>query len=220
VDVAGIGYHPTREERMDLTLYTAPGSRGLVCEWLLEELGLVHDKVVVDLGAGEHKSPGHLRIHPLGAVPALVVEGLPIMETLAICLFLSEHDTRQRLAPVPTGAKRAKWLQWMVYSVTTLESAIVPVFSRAMLLPRADRRSAATQTEQQRFSALLAPLEQPMQRGSVLETGFGAVDLCLSCRLLWAEQVGLLPDPDATARVYLAHHLERPAYARVVDESS
>ena len=203
---------------MDLTLYTAPGSRGLVCEWLLEELGLAHKKVLVDLAAGEHKSPEHLRIHPLGAVPALVVDGLPIIEPLAICLFLAEQDVLGRLAPIPAGAKRARWLQWMVYTVTTLEQALVPAFSRAMQMVAADRRAAATTAEQQRFSELLAPLNQQLMRGSVLEGGFGAVDICLCCRLLWAEQVGLLPDPESDARIYLARHLQRTAYTRVVGD--
>jgi glutathione S-transferase len=203
---------------MKLTLYTAPGSRGLVCEWLLEELNLAHTKVIVDLAAGEHKSAEHLQIHPLGAVPALVVDGLPIMETLAICLFLAELDIHERLAPVPKGASRARWFQWMVYTVTTLESALVPAFSRAMQQTSGDGRTAATGKERQRFRELLEPLDQQLRRGSILESGFGAVDICLCCRLLWAEQVGLLPDPDSTSRVYLARHLQRSAYSRAVQD--
>ena len=200
---------------MKLTLYTAPASRGFVCEWLLEELELPHDKVIVDLAAGEHKRPDYLRIHPLGAVPALVVDELAIIETLAISLFLAENDSHRRLAALPTGALRAKWMQWMVYTVLTLESALVPPFTRAMGMKPGTRRDAATAQEQETFRALLAPLDVQLRRGTIMEEGFGVVDVCLACRLLWAEGVGLLPDPSSPAKSYLGTHLQRPAYVQV-----
>ena len=170
---------------MELTLYTARGSRGLVCEWLLEEIGLPYTRVEVDLAARAHKSAEHLRVHPLGAVPALLVDGQPIIETLAIRLFLAERDARGRLARPPvTGAARARWLQWMVYPAVTLEPALVPAFSRGLAIPEADRPGVATSDERARFAELLVPLEGCMSRGAIAEVGFGAADVGLCCRLL------------------------------------
>jgi glutathione S-transferase len=199
---------------MELILYSAQASRGLVCEWLLEELSLPYTLKELDLAAGAHKSEAYLKIHPLGSVPALVVSGRPIIETLAIRMFLAEQDTLGKLAPVPVGASRGAWLQWMVYPVVTLEPALVPAFMRGLAVPEEKRRTVASISEQQKFAELLKPLHDRMVTGCVFPEGFGAVDIGLCCRLLWADQVGLLPDPDSPALTYLARHTKRDAFVR------
>ena len=59
---------------MTWTLYTAARSRGFMCEWLLEEIGRPYDVVRLDLQAGDARTAAYRAIHPLGAVPALVVD--------------------------------------------------------------------------------------------------------------------------------------------------
>ena len=59
--------------------------------WGLELKGVPHEKVAVNLLAGEEKSPEHLARNPSGYVPALVVEGHPPLgESLAILEWLEE----------------------------------------------------------------------------------------------------------------------------------
>jgi glutathione S-transferase len=199
---------------MELMLYTGPASRGLVCEWLLEELGVPYTRVIVDLEGKEHKSAAYLKIHPLGSVPALVVDGVPMMETLAIRLFLAEQDIHKKLAPVPNGTERSVWLQWMIYPVVTLEPALVSAFMRGFKMPASERKNAATPDEQRRFLELLEPLAIPMARGCIQREGFGSADIGLCCRLLWASEVGLIPS-DHPSMDYLRNHMSRESYRRV-----
>ncbi len=82
---------------MELVLYTADNSRGFLVEWLLEELEAPYRRELLDLSAGEQKREAYLAIHPLGAVPALVVDGRPMMESL-------EHRKFKALSPsIPTS---------------------------------------------------------------------------------------------------------------------
>ena len=42
------------------TLYWSPGSASLCVHWMLIELGEQHDKVLVNIEAGEHRKPEYL----------------------------------------------------------------------------------------------------------------------------------------------------------------
>ena len=111
---------------MKLVLYTAARSRGLMVEWLLEELGVPYERTMLDLAAGEHKAEAYTALHPLGAVPTLTVDGVPMMESLAICLFLADNFSKSSLAPALSESTRADYLQWMVYATATILTHIFP----------------------------------------------------------------------------------------------
>ncbi|WYX53323.1 glutathione S-transferase N-terminal domain-containing protein [Achromobacter xylosoxidans] len=76
-----------------LTLYHAPRSRSFRILWLLEELGVPYDTEMVSIrrrdGSG-HIPPDYIDIHPHGKVPALVHDGVPVFETPAIALYLTD----------------------------------------------------------------------------------------------------------------------------------
>ena len=52
-------------------LYTNPGSRGKIAEWILAELHVPYETVLLDMRKGEHKAPTYLAINPWGKVPAM-----------------------------------------------------------------------------------------------------------------------------------------------------
>jgi glutathione S-transferase len=54
-----------------IKLYTNPGSRGKISEWVLSELKLPYETVILDMRSGEHKTPEYLEINPFGKVPAM-----------------------------------------------------------------------------------------------------------------------------------------------------
>jgi glutathione S-transferase len=60
-----------------------------------EELGVEYDYVHVELGKGEQKTPEHLARHPFGKIPVLEHNGNTIVESAAICRYLSRlHDNK------------------------------------------------------------------------------------------------------------------------------
>lgn len=63
-------------------------------ELMLSLLGLPHQLINVDLQRGEHRSPQHLALNPLGQVPVLVDAGTALSDSNGILVYLA-----QRYAP-------------------------------------------------------------------------------------------------------------------------
>ncbi len=204
---------------MELVLYTANNSRGFLVEWLLEEIGEPYRRELLDLSAGEHKQEPYLAIHPLGVVPALVVDGRPIIESLAISLFLADAFPAAGLAPAAGGPERGAYYQWMVYATATVEPSLSAAFIRGLGCAPAERRSCATAEECSAFAAVLRPVEPGMTRGHLLESGGSAADIVLATELYWANQVGLLAESEA-ARHYLSALMDRPSFRRALSRSA
>jgi glutathione S-transferase len=198
---------------MELILYTANMSRGFMVEWLLEELETPYTRKVIDLFSGYTQSEEYRAIHPLGSVPALIVDGIPHMESLAMMLFLADSFAEAQLAPTLSSKHRSAYLQWMVYCTATIEPALGPAFVRSLSRPKSERKNTATESETDKFHRTLEPLSQAMGNPSILPTGFSAVDVLLSAELYWADQVGLVAShPIASA--YLKRMTSRPAFQR------
>ncbi len=59
--------------------------------WALEEPGIPYEKVKFDLAVGYQRKPEYLAINPHEKVPALVIDGVPMFESLAMLLFRGER---------------------------------------------------------------------------------------------------------------------------------
>lgn len=198
---------------MALTLFTAPRSRGFCCEWLLEESGFDFEVTRLDLLAGEARSQEHRKIHPLGAVPALLLDGRPMFESVAICIALADRVAGYRLAPPIDDPERGQWLQWMVYAVATMEPKIAAPYIRSLTVEKRNWSTIATAEECEAFGVILEPLREGILRNSMLERGFSAADILVGSELYWASQVGLL-NPYSWAKPYLEGLMHRPAFQR------
>ncbi|WP_254595021.1 glutathione S-transferase family protein, partial [Achromobacter animicus] len=111
-----------------LTLYHAPRSRSFRILWLLEELGVPYDTEMVSIRG--HDSTGHMPadyidIHPHRKVPALVHDGVPVFETPAIAVYLTDLFPQAGLGPVVGDPQRGPYLTWLAYSTGVFEPAMV-----------------------------------------------------------------------------------------------
>ena len=84
-----------------LTFYTHPMSRGRVVRWMLEEIGLPYETVLLDYDTGM-KAPDYRAINPMGKVPAIRHGDTVVTENAAICMYLAELVPGKQLAP-PAG---------------------------------------------------------------------------------------------------------------------
>ncbi len=106
-----------------LTLYTAPGTAGLVVHWLLIEFDVPHELRLLDLAAREHKTDEYLKLNPNGVVPTLLVDGEPLYESAALVLHLADAFPAAGFAPPPGTLQRALYYQWLVHLANTLQPA-------------------------------------------------------------------------------------------------
>ncbi len=72
----------------DITLFAAPGSCSRVTTIVLEEIGVPFTYELVRFMKGFHKSPAYKAVNPKGKVPALVVDGAALTETVALVSYL------------------------------------------------------------------------------------------------------------------------------------
>lgn len=105
-----------------LTLYHAPQSRSSRIVWLLEELNADYEIVYTAIprmdgsGAADPNNP-----HPEGKVPTLVHDGVLIMESIAIALYLADLYPDAGLAPPVNSPARGPYLTWLAYYAGVVE---------------------------------------------------------------------------------------------------
>ena len=190
-----------------MKLYYAPNTRALRPRWLLEEAGLPYELVTVDMQKGEHRQPAHLKVHPLGAVPALEDEGVTLIESAAICLYLADKAADKRLAPPVGTPARGRYYQWMVYAMATLEPAVLD-------LARA-KDDAAKQAATARCAEVARPVESALGDQFLLGADFTAADVMIGSIFGWGSRMGAF-DPAQLPKIaaYTKRCVERPAFKK------
>lgn len=89
---------------MHITLAFAPGSCARVPMIALEELGVPYEKRLIRFMKGEHKSPDYRRLNPAGKVPALIIDGKPLAQNVAILTWLARSFPEAGLLPLTGDA--------------------------------------------------------------------------------------------------------------------
>ncbi len=198
---------------VSLTLYYSPNTRATRVAFMLEELGVPYERVVLDFAKGEHKTPEYLRIHPHGWVPALVDGETIIHETAAICLHLADRFADRGLAPPVGSPERGTYYQWVVYSVATVEPSLADVFFQ-LERPAEQRDEAILRSARERFGLAAAVLASALRgRTYLLGEQFSAADVMVGAMLVWAGAMGLLQgQPELEA--YVGRIRSRPAFGR------
>ncbi|GAX84890.1 hypothetical protein CEUSTIGMA_g12311.t1 [Chlamydomonas eustigma] len=114
-----------------IKLYTNPGSRGKIPEWVLSELNLPYETVLLDMRSGEHKAPKYLEINPFGKVPAMEDGDLKLFESGGILLHLAS-----KYGQLPQD-QLSKAFQWTLFANSTLSPALFEKQAQMpqMLLP-------------------------------------------------------------------------------------
>ena len=109
---------------MSYVLYYSPSSASMVVHWMLIELGVPFEAVLVDIETGAQRAAEYRRLSPAGRVPTLVVDGVAYTESAALLMLLAERHPEAALAPAPGSTERARWLEQMVYLANTLAPAM------------------------------------------------------------------------------------------------
>ena len=192
-----------------MKLYHAHQTSAFRCRWMLEELGAPHELVNLSLGAGEHKQPGYLQVHPLGSVPALVDGDRTYIESAAIVMHLADKDPEQRFAPPVGSPERGHYYQWILFAMTNLDHAIHTPYLRYLF-----QQKTATTDEREVLARNLAVTDDLLRRQPFLVgERFTAADVVFGGLILWAEACGLLLGREPQVS-YLERLKARPAFQR------
>jgi glutathione S-transferase len=197
-----------------MKLYSAPNTRAIRPRWLLEELEVSYVLERLDLSKGEHKSLDYTKIHPHGAVPALVDGSLAMFESAAIVMYLADKYPEKGLAPAPGSPDRGLYYQWILYTMTTLEPPVVEYFMNTRMLPEEKRSARAVEEALAKFDDIAKVLEHELRGKEFIVGGkFSAADVMLASLLSWARPMGML-DKHTELGAYASRLSDRPAYKR------
>ncbi len=126
---------------------------------VLEEAGLPYELRIVDIRAGEHRTPEFLAVNPAGYVPALVTpEGEVLHEAAAIMLYLADRHQLEDLAPPPGNLLRGRFYSHLFFHTSDIRPASKRSFyPERYTLDPADTervREAARMAARERLSVL------------------------------------------------------------------
>jgi glutathione S-transferase len=190
-----------------LTLYHGSPSRSSIALWMLEEVGEPYDIHLLSFAKGENRAPEYLAINPMGKVPALTDGDVALGESAAICTYIADRYPETKLAPGVTDPLRARYLQWMFFSPSCIEPALIQIFTKLEVPASTAAWGSATQV----FDLLDASL----QKGPwILGEKFSAADITIGSGLNFAVRQFKMVPSRPSFDAYIARCVERPAFQR------
>ncbi|MFI4934472.1 MAG: glutathione S-transferase family protein [Caulobacterales bacterium] len=161
-----------------LTLWGRPSSINVQkVLWTLGELGLEHQWIDAGGEAGGLDAPAFLAMNPNGRIPVIEDGGAHVWESNAIVRYLCARYGEGGLWPADPLA-RAQGDQWMDWTLSTLQPAIMGLFWGFYRTPRAqrnERRNAALIAD---CAAAITLLDRHLAaRPFVTDHGFSMADI-------------------------------------------
>ncbi len=192
---------------MDVMLYEFGPTRSARCRWTLLEAGIeyqsVEDRAI--FGSDELKL-----VHPLGKVPAAIIDGKPLFESAAICSYLADHAADADLIAKPGTWGRAQHDQWVAFCLTEMEAWLWSTAINSFVLPEEQRITAHLEQNTQFFKRGAAAMNTALGKQDYLvEDRFTVTDIIIGWTVNWGRRQGHLGDfPNLMG--YLDRLLARP----------
>jgi glutathione S-transferase len=181
--------------------------------WLLEELKTPHERVYLDMMAGEHKRPEFRKIHPQGKVPAIKDGDFVLFESSAIVSYVADKFGSDAWIPKAGSKERHIYDQWMYFAMSSLEPLSVRVFGARMQEDPAVLDGVVKEIGDRLRDALGIVEAHLAKNPYVLGTTFTAADVVMTKCIDFANIPQLIGDyPQAKA--YVDKNLQRPAYQK------
>ena len=175
---------------MDITLYEMGTSRSLRCRWTMKELGLEY-KSIEDrslLRSDELK-----KIHPLGKMPAAVIDGMPLFESSAICTYIADQTKDVDLIAKPGTWSRALHDQWVLFNLTELEAWLWSTAVNTFVLPEDERIPDCIPQNAKMSNKGASVLNQYLgNQDYFVEDRFTVTDIIIGYTLNWARRKDLV----------------------------
>lgn len=194
---------------MKIVLYFVPKTRATRVRWMLEEVGADYALETLDVASGANRTDAYLAIHPHGKVPAITVDGRPMIESGAICAWLADAFPAAGLAPAITAPDRSDYLQWLFYASATLEPALTELFL-------SKRRGESGEAQAASVAQMVAFAERSLaDREWLTGASFSCADVILASGLRWLQ--AMAPELVPAALVdYTTRAFARPAARRAI----
>jgi glutathione S-transferase len=181
---------------------------------MLEELGLPYERVQINMGNKEHKSPEFMAINPNGKVPALVDGELKLFESMAINQYLAEK-TNSALAGT-TAKEKGLIAQWSYWSILELQKPAVDWLIQAIFVPEERRDASLIERSKKAVPPLLKILDtELMGKKYLVGNSFTLADLNTASVVNILVSLGFPMNEYTHVNAWLETCKARPSYKKL-----
>jgi glutathione S-transferase len=193
----------------NIKLFELGPTRSARVRWTLLEAGLEYESIgnCVDV-IGSHELRA---IHPLGKLPAAIIDGQPLFESAAIVTAIADLVPEKDLIAKPGTWARNLHYQWVCFALTEMEAYVhsTEINSIEFVIPKSQHVPQIIEQNSMMFKRGAAALEAVLSRSKYLIEGrFSVTDIIVGYTINWGQEQGLLGEfPSLVA--YLERLFER-----------
>ena len=179
----------------DITLYELGPTRSARCRWTLLEAELEYESVG---NAPEIIGSEALKqVHPLGKLPAAVIDGKPLFESAAIATAIADMVPERGLI-APSGTwERALHDQWVSFALTEMEPYVwsTELNTSEYGLPEAEQIPAIVPQNKMFYLKAASVMDAALAEADYLVANrFSVTDIIVSYTVLWGTEEKWLGD--------------------------
>jgi glutathione S-transferase len=199
-----------------ITLYHCVSARSFRPLWMMEELGLPYELIVLPFPP-RVSARSYLDINPLGTVPLMIDGDTRMTESAAICQYLCALRAPTPLQVEPGEKGYGAYLNYLHFGEATLTFPQTLVLRYSRFEPEHRRQPAVAEDYAKWFLARLRTLEPVLANDAFLCAGrFTAADVSVGYALLLARLVGLAERFTPAVKAYWERLEQRDAYVRAL----
>lgn len=191
----------------EITLYELAPTRSARCRWALLEAGLDFESVAPGpqiIGSDELK-----KVHPMGKLPAAIIDGKPLFESTAITTAIADLVPEKGLVGPSGSWARALHDQWTSFALTELEAWVWSTAVNTFVLPEDQRITAHLEQNAAMFKRGAAALDGALADDEFLvENRFSATDIIMGYAVNFGRRMGLVEGFD-NVEAYMQRLFER-----------
>jgi glutathione S-transferase len=192
-----------------IKLFELGPTRSARVRWILPEAGLAYESAgsrVEIIGSDEVRN-----IHPLGKLPAALIDGKPLFESAAIVTAIADLVPEKNLIAKAGTWSRNLHYQWVCFALTELEPYVhsTEINSIDFVIPASQHVPGIIEQNSMMYKQAAAVLDAVLEKTEYLIEGrFSATDIIVGYTINWGQEQGLLNGlPNLQA--YLERLLER-----------
>jgi glutathione S-transferase len=201
-----------------IKIYGSLTSRATRNLWMLDELGVDYEHVVIDMAKEENRSPAFLKINPAGKIPALTDGDAALSESLAINLYLAQkYGGKTGLWP-EDDAGRARCMQWSVWAAGELEPVAFARVVEVVFKEEAGRDQDLLNTMAEKAGPMMDLINGTLEESEYLAgPAFTVADLNVACVMEYLDLSQFKFTPWPKAEAWFQRTYNRPANKKIQD---
>jgi len=199
-----------------ITLYHCMSARSFRPLWMLEELGLPHELLMLPFPP-RTRARSYVDINPLGTIPLMIHGSTRMTESAAICQYLCAISSPTALQVEPGEEDYGAYLNYLHFGEATLTFPQTLVLRYSRFEPEQRRQPIVAEDYAKWFLARLRTLEPLLAGQSYLCAGrFTAADVSVGYALMLAQHLGVEIRFTPAVKTYWKRLQQRGAYIRAL----